>query len=261
MINIRGGLYDAGPVVKNLKKFFEDDDIKAIVLKVECPGGSSGACQTVFNELNYYKSQYPHKYIVAFVENIAGSGGYYALCAANYIIAAPSAFIGSIGSYIQHPNFKDFIEYHKIKYDVIKAGAYKTAGNPLLDLTPEQKIELQAITNDVYRQFTRDVLSQRPHLPQDTKTWADGHIFTGEQALALKLIDEVGSPSTVARVLKENAHIEGKIEWVKPPKKLGFFKTLFSGDSDDDGNSYMNNAVNSVCKVIENRYATTTTCG
>ncbi len=260
VISIKGSLYEAGPVVRNLKKFFENDEIKAILLKVECPGGSSGASQTVFNEINYYKSLYPHKYIVAFVENMAASGGYYALCPANSIIAAPSAFIGSIGAYIQHPNFKDFIENYKIKYEVIKTGAYKTAGNPLLDLTPDQKAELQTLTDDVYRQFTRDVASQRPHLPHDTKLWADGRIFTGEQALTLKLIDEVGSPSTIVRVLKENAHIDGKIEWVKPPSKLGFFGSLFSQDSDDDTSSFLSSSVNNICKVIEQRYTTSVEC-
>lgn len=255
VISINGSVFDAGPLVKNIKKFFENDEIKAILLSVDCPGGAAGACQTIFNELNHFKAQYPHKYVVAFIENLAASGGYYAACAANYIVAAPASFIGNIGAYIQHPNFKEFIENYKIKYEVIKTGAYKTAGNPLLDLTSDQKAEFQGLTDDTYRQFTRDVFAQRPQLARDTKIWADGRIFTGEQALALKLIDEVGSPSTVQRILKDYAHIEGKIEWVKPAKKLGFFGSLFSQDTDDDSGSFLSSAVNSICATLEHRYS------
>lgn len=254
VVTIKGSLSEAGSFARDIKKFFEDTAIKAIVLKIDCPGGTSGASQTLFNEINYFKSMYPNKYVVAFVENMAASGGYYAASAANYIIASPSAFIGSIGSYIQHPNFKDFIEYHKIKYEVIKTGAYKTAGNPLLDLTSAQRDELQGLSDDVYRQFVRDVAKQRPHLPADTKQWADGRIFTGEQALTLKLIDEVGSPSSIIRVLKENAHITGKIDWVKPPKKMGLLNSLVSQD-EDDGDSYLSSAIKTACKVVEERYA------
>lgn len=260
VVSIKGTLYSASPIIKDIKKLFETSDIKAIVLKIDSGGGVSGTCQTIFNELNYYKSMYPNKYVIALVENIAASGGYYIASAAHYIIAAPSAFIGSIGAYIQHPNFKEFIEYHKIKYDVIKTGTYKTAGNPLLDLTPEQKSEFQGLSDDVYRQFTRDVAHQRPHLPTDTKSWAEGHIFTGEQALGLKLIDEVGSPATVRKVLKDNAHIEGKIEWVRPPKKAGLLNALFSRDQDDDddqSSSLSSNVINSACEAIEQRYGKT----
>jgi protease IV len=259
VINVKGTLYEASSLVRDIKKFFEDTNIKAIVLKIESPGGAAGTAQTIFNEINYYKARHPNKYIISLVENMAGSGGYYVACAANYVIASPGAFIGSIGSYIQHPYFKEFIEYHKIKYEVIKSGTYKTAGNPLLELTPEQRAQFQGISDDVYHQFVRDVSHQRPHVPTDIKEWADGRIFTGEQALKLKLIDELGSPSTVEKVLKDNAHIEGKIEWVRQPKRGGFWANLFSTDDNDDGSSSLESFINGICKVIETRYSPQTT--
>lgn len=256
IITIKGTLSEAGPSVRTIKKFFEDPTIKAIVLKVDSPGGLAGTAQTIFNEIIHYKNQNPSKYIVGLVENMAGSGGYYVAAAAHYIIASPSAFIGSIGTYIQHPLFKDFIEQYKIKYDIIKTGTYKGAGNPLLELSPEQRKQFQSITDEVYRQFTRDVARQRPQLPSDTTKWADGKIFTGDQALSLKLIDEVGSPATVRRVLKDNAHIEGKIEWVKPTKRQGFLASLFKQDTEDDESSYIGSFVKTVCLAIEDHYRT-----
>ncbi len=251
VIPVKGLLYNATTVIKDIKKFFEDSDIKAIVFKIDCPGGVSGTAQTIFNEINYFRSQFPNKYVVSIVENIAASGGYYVACATQYIIASPSAFIGSIGVYIQHPEFKHFIEYHNIKYEVIKTGSYKTAGNPLVELTSDQRKLLQSLTDNTYDQFVRDVVRHRPHVPADSKTWADGKIFTGEQALSLKLIDELGSPSSIIRVLKEKAHIEGKLEWVKPTKK-GIL-SFFSSDDDDESGSYIDTFVNALSKSLEER--------
>jgi protease-4 len=253
VVTFKGMLSNAQNRVKEIRTFFTDTSIKAIVLKIESPGGTPGTSQTIFNEINHYKKLYPQKYVVALVENIAASGGYYVASAANYIIASPGALIGSIGAYMQVASIKEIIDQYKIKYDFIKAGSYKGTGNLLLSLTPEQKAHLQNITDDTYRQFLRDVTSRRPQLAADSKIWADGKIFTGEQALALKLIDEVGSPSTVEKVLKEKAHIEGPIEWVKPTKR-GSWANLFSDEQEDTDSSFIRSSVNSICSTLEERY-------
>lgn len=260
VIPIKGLIHNADPLLKDLKKYFEDPEIKAIVLKIDSPGGLSGTAQTIFQEINHYKTIYPSKYIVSIVENVAASGGYYIATASHWIIASPSAFIGSIGAYIQHPYLKEFIEQFKIKCTFIKAGTYKTAGNPLVEMTPEQRALFQTMTDEVYKQFVRDVARQRPHLPADSKEWADGRIFTGEQAAALKLIDEVGSPSTVERVLRENAPIVGKIEWVKSPRKLSLLAGLFGERANEEEGSSLSSWVNSVCQALEDRYGPSAHC-
>lgn len=237
VLPIKGVIYSSDTYVKDLRTFFEDDEIKAIVLKIECPGGASGASQNIFNEIKVLKCQYK-KYVIAFVENIAASGGYYIASAADYIITAPSSFIGSIGVYIPHPNIKEFIEQYKIKYEVVKTGEYKTMGNPFHDLTENQRKLLQDITNNVYDQFIKDMFEQRPNLPKDIKVWAEGKIFTGKQALELTLIDELGSQSTVIKTLKEKAQIVEKIEWVKPTKKIGFFQSLLYPGEDEESLSF-----------------------
>ena len=124
-------------------------------------------------------------------------------------------------------------------------------------MTPEQRALLQTVTDDVYKQFVRDVARQRPHLPADIKEWADGRIFTGEQAVALKLIDEVGSPATVERVLRENAPIVGKIEWVKTPRKLSLLRGLLGEirTATTEQGSYLSSCVNSICQTVEDRYS------
>ena len=256
VISVDGLIYESDKKVKELKKFFEDTDIKAIILKIDSPGGSAGGAQALYNEIKHFKSIYTNKYVIAYVENIAASGGYYIASAADYIIASPGAFIGSIGVYIQHPYFKDFIEQYKVKYEIIKSGSYKGMGNVFLELTDEQRKLLQGVTNNVHQQFIRDVSQQRPGLG-DVKQWGEAQIFSGEQALKLKLIDALGSQSTVIKALEDNAHIEGKIDWVKPSKKLGILSTLLGQDSDEDNGSYLHSLVSTVCKVIEERYTST----
>lgn len=248
VITIKGSINNSDEYVNNLKNFFENDSIKAIVLKIDSPGGVAGASQVIFNEIKILKCKH-EKYVVAFIENIGASGAYWIATAANYIIAAPSAFVGSIGSYISHPNLKELIEHYKVKYEVIKSGEYKTTGNIFLDLTDKQRALLQNISDNVYQQFTTDIAAERKNLPKDINAWADGKIFTGKQAYEIGLIDELGSQSSVLQVLKDKAKIEKKIEWVKPKKKEGLLYSLFYSDDDSDGinfKSFFHNLKNSV---------------
>lgn len=260
LIHIKDNLTNSGAYTRNLRKCFEDPDIKALLIKMECPGGYAGTAQSVYNEIKILKSQYP-KPVITLVENIAASGGYYIASATDYIIAPASAFVGSIGAYVAFPQIKEFIESYKIKYDIIKSGSFKASGSPFLDITAEQRKQLQSLTDSSYKQFVIDVYSSRPKLAQDSKIWADGKIFTGEQALALHLIDELGSFSNAVNKLKELANIDRSIEWVKPAKSTNFIANLFSSDSDDDetdpeASSTLQMLAETVCKTVENRYTT-----
>lgn len=234
LIPIKGAITNSNYIVKELNKQFEDKEIKAILLEIDCPGGTSGSSQAIFNEIKMLKCQNNDKPIIAFVENLAASGGYYIASATDYIMSTPSAFIGSIGSYIAYPVFKKFIEQYKIDYEIIKSGEYKTVGNPLAEATPEQKEMLQNLSDNVYNQFVQDVASQRSKLPQDSKLWANGRIWTGQQALDLGLIDELGSQTNLIKVLKEKANIEGKIEWIMPKKNETLLQSLLSPKEDSD---------------------------
>ena len=253
VIAIKGVIRNAYPTVKHIKQIFEDKNIKAVVLRVDSPGGVSPTAQTIFQEILHYKKQHPEKYVVTLVEQVAASGGYYIACAADYIVSAPSAFIGSIGVYIAHPNFKDFIEQFQLKYSITKTGTYKGAGDPLLTLTPEQKAQFQDLTNNTYQQFIKDVAAQRPALPHDSTKWAEGKIFTGEQAVALNLIDATGSPATVEKILRDKAQIVGKIEWIKPTRKRPFLASLIAPEEDGEDTTYLASAVNSICQALEKR--------
>jgi len=256
VLPIKGVLYDSSFYTKQLQAFFKNGDIKAILLKMECPGSASGTGETLFNEIQTLKQEY-QKPVIVLVENICASGGYWIACASDYIIAPSTALIGSIGAYFPYLfQLKNFIEDYKIRYESIKAGAYKAASDPFVDLTPEERALLQGVLDDTYQQFAQSVAKARK-LPINTITeWADGKIFNGNQAHKLGLIDEIGSAQNAIKVIREKALIEGEIEWVHPPKQGGFLSKLFGGGQVDDDGSMFTSLMNNICTYLETRYTT-----
>ncbi len=235
LISINSPIFSSDYYTKELQRNFKNPDIKAIVLHFKnAPGGTAGAGQVIHMQLKELKKMFV-KPILAVVEDTCGSAAYYIASATDYIIAAPSSDVGSIGVYIARPQLKDFIEQFKIKYDVTQAGEYKTTGNPLLPITQPQLEMLQKITDDCYEQFVSDVAQSRPKLSKNTKEWADGKIFTGRQGLKIGLVDELGTLLSAEKILKDKLLIKGDIEWIKP-ESAGFIGTLFGHESEESKN-------------------------
>lgn len=221
-IILEGSIDQAEPMIESLRIFFKDTSIKAILLRCESPGGYPGSSQALFREIQHLKKEYP-KPIITLTENICASGAYYVACATDYIIATPAALVGSIGTrFSTFFNAKKWLESHNITSDTISAGSYKTALSPFTDLTQVQKNMLIEIAQDTYEQFAHDVSVSRklPYTQKDT--WANGRIFTGQQALALKLIDATGSYTDALQMLHKLAPITGEITWVKAGEKSSF---------------------------------------
>jgi len=236
VIKISGVLTNADYYNKYLNKFFKDPEIKAILIKMDCPGGASGTAQSIYQEILSLKAKH-HKPIVTLVENVCASGGYYIACATDNIIASPSAVIGSVGTSFQFLfQLKEFIENFKVKYKSLTAGKYKSTTDPFVDITPEQEAMLKEVLQNSYEQFLQDVSKSR-NLPLTTKEkWAEGKIFTGTQARALGLIDSIGSPFTAVQVLRDRALIDEKEEiiWVKPPEESTFSKLFGINQQEDE---------------------------
>ena len=252
LLPIKGILYDSSHYNKHLNKYFKNTNIKAILLKIECPGSASATGQAIFNEILALKKEYP-KPIVALVENMCASGGYLIASACDHIVAPGSALIGSIGtSFPYFFQLREFVEQFKIHYAPLKAGTYKTATDPFTDLTAEEKTMLQELLDDSYQQFSEDIARQRKLSINTLNLWADGKIFTARQALKLGLIDELGSAYNVVKVIREKALIEGEIEWIKPMEPTGFF-SLFGSQEEDDG-SMFSAIVNNFFTFLETRY-------
>lgn len=233
VLPVRGIIIDVTPTIRHARALFKDTEIKGIILLMDSPGGTAGSSFALFEELKNLKAQY-NKPVIASVENICTSGAYLTALSADTIVATPAALIGSIGVYFPLPQLKAFIEQFKIQYDVVKTGIYKTATDPFLTMSPEQRAMMQGLSDNTYIEFTNTVALQRPNLSLDkVSEWANGKIFIGRQAQKLGLIDEIGTISHAEMLIKKRAHIEGDVEWVKP-QSPSLIARLFGADDDFD---------------------------
>lgn len=248
-LNVNGLISDSSFYVQTIQKFLKSTSIKALLVKIDSPGGLPGTSQNIFSELKKFKEKKP---VVAFIENMGTSGAYNVAIASNYIIASPSALVGSIGVWLQiPPNVKGLAENWKIQFRTIQSGKYKTSGSPFKELTPEERAHLQEVSDDSYNQFVKDVAQSRGLSVKDHQAWADGKVFTGNQAFKLKLIDKIGSQQDALDRLKKEAMIEGEIKLIKPKRPSQFMRLLGSEEeTSESDSSFSSLAANFVVDVI-----------
>lgn len=250
-VTIDSVVTDSTFYAKTLKKFFKDPEIKAILLRIDCPGGASGSCQALFAEIQELKKRFP-KPIVTVTENICASGGYYIACATDSIIASRSCLVGGVGTTLTTLfNFKELAQHWHVKTNVISAGLYKNTTNQFTDMTEEQRALLQSIADNSYLQFATDVAKTRKLSVKEKDKWANGKLFTGQQALKLHMIDKTGSYSEALKTIKSMAPIEGSVHWVDPHEETSFFDKLFGSVR----SGFMESATNTVCNTLEQRYS------
>ena len=215
-ITINNEITDTKDISKQIIKHFKDDKIKAILFEIDSQGGYAGSSQAIFNEIQCLKKDYP-KPTLALTTYACCSAAYYIACASDHIIASSSALVGSIGSTIGFFNVNELLKKYNVNYINKSSGDYKTAGSPFLANNLEQEKMLQELSDSCYSQFTNDVASCRKLALKDISLWANGRVFTGEQALKLGLIDETGSRYNAIKKIKELAQIKDseEINWVK----------------------------------------------
>ncbi len=226
---------------KQLTNFFKDPEIKAILIKFDSGGGAAGSSQAIAQEILNLKAKYP-KPIISYVENICASGAYEVAAVTDYIVATGSALVGSIGSKITTQfKVKEFLQSYKIQTHDFASSVYKNALDPLVDFTPEQKQMLQQLVDDGADQFVCDIAKYR-HLNLSSKNlWAEGKIFTGNEALKLKLIDEIGNQTTALNFIKKQIlHVDREIELVaiKGPSMIQRWLHPEVEEMDDVQNSF-----------------------
>lgn len=230
-LNITGTIKDSTFYVKHIQGFLKNDSIKALYLKIDSPGGAAGSAQAIFQELQAFKKKKP---IVAFIENTGASAAYQIAAASDHIVATPSSLVGSIGTILQMlPNIKGLGNDWNIKFRNIHSGKYKTSGSPFKDDTEDELKQLQSVSDDSYKQFIQSIATARNLQINNEKEWANGKIFTGMQALKLKLIDQIGSQQDASDQIKKLALIETEIEFVQP-KRISPIMRLLGGQDDFD---------------------------
>jgi protease-4 len=224
VIPLSGLISDSEPVIEHLKKFGKDDSVKAIVLRIDSPGGGVGPSQEIYEEVKKVRAKKP---VLASMGALAASGGYYIACAAQRVYANPGTMTGSIGVIMPFMNVKDLVEKIGVKGMTVKSGTFKDIGSPLRDMTPLERELLQAVVDNVHLQFVNAVADGRNLDRQDVLQIADGRIFTGEQAKELGLVDVLGNLEDAISDAGKLGKISGEPKVVTPPKKkISFLELL-----------------------------------
>jgi protease-4 len=224
LVKIEGVLLGSEQVVEEVRNYAEDSSIKAIIIRIDSPGGGVVPSQEIYNAVKSAKKE--GKKIVVSMGSVAASGGYYIAAAADRIVANPGTLTGSIGVKMEFANLEKLLDKIGVKGMVVKAGEYKDIASPYREMTAEEKKLLQDVIDDVHSQFIRAVAEGRGLPEADVRTIADGRIFTGQQALGLKLVDQLGDLADSIEIAGTLAGIKGKPTVIEKRKKIPFFEYL-----------------------------------
>ena len=216
IVTVEEFIRDSSTVVDQLVKYGKDDSIKAVVLRIDSPGGGVVPSQEIYEAVLSLKKK---KKVVVSMGSVAASGGYYIACAADTIVANPATITGSIGVIAHFSNVEELFDKIGLKTSIIKSGKYKDIGSPLRDMTPDEKRLIQGVIDDIYDQFLEAVSSNRKISKEKVASIADGRIFTGRQALKMGLVDFLGDKKYAVDLASELSGIEGEPELVYPQEK------------------------------------------
>ncbi|NIT14833.1 MAG: signal peptide peptidase SppA [Candidatus Dadabacteria bacterium] len=226
LLSIEDVILDSKIYLESITSIRKDKDIKAVVLRINSPGGAVGPAQEIYSEILKLREKIP---VVASLGSVAASGGYYIACSADKIMTNPGTITGSIGVIAQFVNYKELLQWAKLDVEVLKSGKFKDSGSPLRDLTPEERAYLQSTIDDVHSQFKTAVATTRNMDPEEVDKIADGRIFTGQQALDLKLVDEIGTMNDAIDAAARLGGIEGEPTVTDYPKRKTRLLDVLSG--------------------------------
>jgi protease IV len=223
LIRIEGAIIDSKNTIEELRDYVKDPSIKAIVLRVDSPGGAVAPSQEIHEEVKKASSK---KGIVVSMGSVAASGGYYISAAATRIVANPGTLTGSIGVIMEVPNIEGLMNKVGVKTEVIKSGRHKDIASLFRGIGTEERAILQSVLDDVHAQFIKAVAEGRRLSPEEVKKIADGRVFTGEQALEKGLVDELGNLEDAIKAAGTLAGVKGEPEVVTKKEKFSFFDML-----------------------------------
>jgi protease-4 len=220
VVPINGIIRDADTIIEQMIAFRNDRQIKAIILRIDSPGGGVGPSQEIYSETRRTSRT---KKVVASLGSVAASGGYYVASAADSIVANPGTLTGSIGVLMEFVRVEELLKKIGVEMQVIKSGEFKDIGSPNRKMTHKEKEMLLTLLEDIRNQFVTAV-SQGRNMPEEAVlALADGRIFSGRQAKDLGLVDSLGNFRDAVSVAKRLAHIKGEVKLVYPQKRRRSF--------------------------------------
>lgn len=226
IVEINGEITQSFPVIEELQQYLDDTKVKAIILRIDSPGGGVGPAQEIYREVIKIRAK---KKVVTSMGSVAASGGYYIASASNYIVANPGTLTGSIGVIMQFATFEELLKKIGIKGVVLKSGEHKDIGSPFREMTPQEKTLMQDVLDNVHHQFIQAVAEGRKMDKAKIEEIADGRIFTGEQAKGLGLVDEMGNLQDTIDITAKMVGILGKPNVIYPKKKISILDYLMKG--------------------------------
>lgn len=217
LIRVEGVILEASDVIEELKEYSNSPWVKAIVLRIESPGGGVAPAQEIYEEIKKIKEK---KKVVVSMGSVAASGGYYISSPAHKIVANPGTLTGSIGVIMEIPNFEGLMKKIGVKTEVIKSGRHKDIVSIFKSMTPEERKIIQDVLDDVHNQFIKAVAEGRNIKVEEVRRLADGRIFTGKKAKDLGLVDELGNLEDAIRLAGEISGIKGEPRVVSKKKRF-----------------------------------------
>lgn len=242
LVNVEGPILQAKHTVDEIKEYEKDKSIKAIVLRIDSPGGGVVPSQEIYEEVRKAAAQ---KKLIVSMGSVAASGGYYISAPASRIIANPGTITGSIGVIMEVPNIKGLMDKIGVKTEVIKSGKHKDIASVFRGIGSEEREIIQGVMNDVHEQFIKAVSDGRRIPIEDVRKIADGRIFSGNQAAKIGLVDELGDLEYAIKVAAKMAGIKGEPEVVRKKEKSPLLELL---------NGKISESVSKVVPKIELKY-------
>jgi protease-4 len=226
IVELEGVILDVDDVVRDLKSYRENPLVRAVVIRINTPGGVVGPTQELHHAL--LRLREAGKPVVASLGAVAASGGYYVAVAADVIYADPGTLTGSIGVIMQMPNLENLMKKVGVDYVVVKAGQFKDVGNFSRPMTPEERRVLQSLLDDVHRQFIDAVAAGRKLDRAQVVQFADGRVFSGAQAKALAMVDELGGLEEATNAAAKLAGLDIPPRVIQPHRRFSIMDMLRS---------------------------------
>ena len=218
LVEVEGIILDADDVVRQLKEHLENSAVKAVVVRINSPGGVVAPTQEIYDALGRLRDE--GKPVVASLGSVAASGGYYIASAADQIVANPGTLTGSIGVIMQLTNLEGLFKKVGLRYEIVKSGKYKDIGSFSRPMTNEERAILQSLMDDIHDQFVEAVANGRGLDRTVVLSLADGRIFSGRQAKELNLVDELGGREEAIQAAASLAGITGKPKLLFPRRRF-----------------------------------------
>jgi protease IV len=216
VVPVEGVISDSLEITQVIDEFAKDSSIVAVVLRIDSPGGGVAASQEIYDAVVELKKK---KKVVVSMGSVAASGGLLIACAGDKIVANPGTITGSISAIMQFANVEELLKKVGVKSSVVKSGQYKDIGSPMREMTPEEKIIIQELIDDIYNQFIDVIVRDRKLTREKVVAIGDGRVFSGRKAKEYGLVDQLGDMASAAKLASVLAGKNGKYDLVYPKKQ------------------------------------------